>query len=191
MKLDWFHSWWLYLRDYNQSSTFYLLKYLLRVNTAHTSLYFTCHKVITAPTKVVSAWYSLNFTLGGYIWQIIAHSVLFTSRNTFKGPINLLKGYISPDGITTKSEIKSIWCRNNLSVTRLALYSLFGRWNTALYELYWPFKGISTGKKDWIVYNLSNITTKSEIMSIWCRNKLSVTRLGLRVTVTAKLHNLS
>ena len=31
----------------------------------------------------------------------------------------------------------------------------------AFYELYWPFKDISTGKKDWIGYNLSNMTTKS------------------------------
>ena len=73
----------------------------------------------------------------------------------------------------------SIYCINNLSVTRQELKSLFGRWNAAFYELYWPFKWISTSKRDWIGYNLSNTTTKSEIKFFCCRNNLSVMRQAL------------
>ena len=35
-----------------------------------------------------------------------------------------------------------------------------------------PFKSISTGNKEWVGYNLSNITIMSEIKSFWCRNNL-------------------
>ena len=38
-----------------------------------------------------------QYLISGYIWQITAHSILFTCKwNTYKGPIQLIKGSISP-----------------------------------------------------------------------------------------------
>ena len=55
----------------------------------HTWSWFGAKRVISA-----SKW--LDFPLGGYIWQIITKPVICTCWNTFKKPIQPIKGCISP-----------------------------------------------------------------------------------------------
>ena len=55
--------------------------------------------MITAPTLWLNGWFCIKMTcstLGGYIWQIITNPVRLTCWNTFKGPIQLTNGCISP-----------------------------------------------------------------------------------------------
>lgn len=79
-----------------------------------------CRWIITLITSKYTS--PIDLTVKLVLWQIITNPILFTCWHSFKGPIQLIKGSLTPAkniyNLSTISEIKSIWWRNNRSVTR-------------------------------------------------------------------------
>ena len=53
-------------------------------------------QLLPSDWNVISASKWLDFTLGGYIWQITTHSLCITFWNTLKGTLQLMKDCILP-----------------------------------------------------------------------------------------------